>query len=65
MKMYPVFLIKHHTMRTYWGNGGEWSASCPGHFAPRERTPSTHWIGGWLVPRADLDVVVKRKFPFH
>jgi hypothetical protein len=27
-------------------DGGEWSASCPGRFTPRERTPGTHWIGG-------------------
>jgi hypothetical protein len=22
---------------------------------PRERAPGTHWIGGWVGPRADLD----------
>jgi hypothetical protein len=37
---------------------GEWSASCPGHF-----TPSTHWIGGSVGPRAGLDMVSKRKIP--
>jgi len=30
---------------------------------PREITPSTHWIGGWVGPRAVLDAVVKRKIP--
>jgi len=25
----------------------EWSASCPCHFNPRARIPSTQWIGGW------------------
>jgi hypothetical protein len=25
------------------------------HFTPRERTPGTHWIGGWVGPRASLD----------
>jgi hypothetical protein len=35
-------------------------------FAPRplyrrERAPGTHWIGGWVGPRAILDAVVKRK----
>jgi hypothetical protein len=44
-------------------NGGEWSASRPGHFKPRERAPRTHWIGGWVGPRAVLDAVVKRKIP--
>jgi hypothetical protein len=26
-----------------------------------ERTRGTHWIGDWMDPRADLDVVEKRK----
>jgi len=29
-------------------------------FTPRERAPGTHWIGGWVGPRA---VLVKRKIP--
>jgi hypothetical protein len=41
----------------------EWSTSRSGRFTPRERAPVTHWIGGWVGPRANLDVVVKRKFP--
>jgi hypothetical protein len=32
--------------------GGEWSASHPGRFTPRERAPRTHWIGGWVVPES-------------
>jgi hypothetical protein len=63
-------------VKTYWGvevqlhafltsarDGGEWSASRPGRFAPRERAPSTHYIGGWVDPRVVLDAVVKRKIP--
>jgi hypothetical protein len=42
-------------------DGGEWSASRPGRFTPRERAPGTHWIGDWVGPRAGLDVVVKKK----
>jgi hypothetical protein len=42
---------------------GEWSASRPSRFTPRERAPGTHWIGGWVGPRAVLDAVVKRKIP--
>jgi hypothetical protein len=34
-----------------------------GRFTPRERAPGTHWIGGWVGPRARLDAVVKRKIP--
>jgi hypothetical protein len=32
-------------------------------FTPRERAPGIYWIGGWVGPRAILDVVVKRKIP--
>jgi hypothetical protein len=42
--------------------GGKWSASRLGRFTPAERAPGTHWIGGWVGPRAGLDNVVKRKF---
>jgi hypothetical protein len=35
-------------------DGGEWSASRPGHFTPRERVPGTHWIGGWVSPRTEV-----------
>jgi hypothetical protein len=42
--------------------GGEWSVSRPGRFTPGERTPGTHWIGGWVSPIASLDDVEMRKF---
>jgi hypothetical protein len=35
----------------------------PAALPPRERAPGTHWIGGWVGPRAVLDAVVKRKIP--
>jgi hypothetical protein len=44
-------------------DGGEWSASHPSHFTPKERDPGIHQIGGWVGPRAVLDMVVKRKIP--
>jgi hypothetical protein len=44
-------------------DGGEWSASCPGRFTPRERAPGTHWIGVWVGSSAVLNEVVKRKIP--
>jgi hypothetical protein len=28
-----------------------------------EKKTNTHWIGGWMGPRAGLDAVVKRKIP--
>jgi hypothetical protein len=40
---------------------GELSASHPGRFTPRERAPGTHWLRGWVVPRAGLDAVEYRK----
>jgi hypothetical protein len=42
--------------------GGVWSTSRPCRFTPVERAPGTHWIGGWVNPRAGLDYVEKRKF---
>jgi hypothetical protein len=44
-------------------DGGEWSASHPGHLTPRETAPDTHWVGDWVGPRASLDMVLKRKTP--
>jgi hypothetical protein len=43
-------------------NGGEWSVSPPCRFTLGERAPGTHWIGGWVDPRAGLDDVEKKKF---
>jgi hypothetical protein len=64
-------------MKAYWGSGGivplilwppaldggEWSVSRICRFTPRERSPVTRWIWGWVGPRAVLNAVVKRKFP--
>jgi len=33
-------------------DGREWSDSCSGRFTPRERSPGTHWIGGWVRKKA-------------
>jgi hypothetical protein len=62
-------LTKHHAMKTYWGSGGigplglnlglhrgKWLHSHPGRF-----TAGTHWMGGWVGPRAGLHAV--RKLP--
>jgi hypothetical protein len=35
----------------------------PAHFTLRERASGTHWIGGWMCPRADTDMAVKREIP--
>jgi len=44
--------------------GGEWSASRPGSFTPRERAPGTHWIGGWVASRVVLDARHIKKWSF-
>jgi hypothetical protein len=54
--------VQTHIFLTLELVGGEWSASSPGRFTPGERTPGTHWIGGWVDLRAGLGDVVKRKF---
>jgi hypothetical protein len=62
MKAYGGVVVQIHIFLTSALVGGEWSASRPGHFTPGERAPGTHWIGGWVDPRAGLDDVEKRKF---
>jgi hypothetical protein len=39
----------------------ECSALRSDRFTLGERVPCTHWIGGWVGPRAGLDAVAKRK----
>jgi hypothetical protein len=54
--------IQLHTSLTSALDGGEWSASGPGHFISREGAPGTHWIGGWVGPRAVLDAVLGNEY---
>jgi hypothetical protein len=63
MKAYRGVEVQLYAFLTSVLGGGEWSASRPGRFTPKERTPDTHWIGGWVGPRAVLEVVVKWKIP--
>lgn len=41
-------------------DGGECSASHPGHFTPADRTPGANWMGNWVGPRTILDVLERR-----
>jgi hypothetical protein len=63
-------------MKTYWWSGGivphlldlgtrwKWVVSFTSQpLYPQRKSPGTHWIGGWVGPRAVLDMVVKRKIP--
>jgi hypothetical protein len=62
MKVYGEVDVEIHIFLNSTLAGDKWSASCPGRFNPGEITPCTHWIGGWVNPRADLDDVENRKF---
>jgi hypothetical protein len=45
------------------GTSWRWVVSfTPRPLYPRGKSHSTHWIGGWVGPRAGLDDVEKRKF---
>jgi hypothetical protein len=46
-------------------DGGGWSATPlpPVSLPPEKEPPRTHWIGGWVGPRAVLDAVSKKKLP--
>jgi hypothetical protein len=59
-----------------WGIGGiasrihnhgtRWTCDqlhAPAALSQGERTPGTHWIGGWVGPRADSDAMENRKIP--
>jgi hypothetical protein len=61
MKAYGGSDVWSHVFLTSTLDGGEWSASRPGHFPPREMTPGTHWIGSWVCPRTGPDDVEKKK----
>jgi hypothetical protein len=39
----------------------ELSASRPYRFTLGETAPGTHWIGGWVGPRAGVEAMEKRK----
>jgi hypothetical protein len=42
-------------------DGGEWSDLLRGRCTHEDRDFCTHYIAGWVVPRAGLDAVEKRK----
>jgi hypothetical protein len=54
-----VWLLLILNLGTKWG----WVVSIMPRprFTPGERTPSTHWAGGWVGPRAGLDAGARRK----
>jgi hypothetical protein len=48
-------------------DGGEWSVAPFGCFIAGETAPGTHFIGGWVGPRAGMDSMEKRRifYPFR
>jgi hypothetical protein len=46
------------------GNSWRWVVSFRPRplYTPRKEPPGTHWIGGWVNPRAGLDDVEKKQF---
>jgi hypothetical protein len=62
MKVYRGVDVQTHVFLTSVLHGDEWSASLACRFTPGERAPGTHWIGGWVNPRAGLDDMEKYKF---
>jgi hypothetical protein len=62
MKAYRGVDVYVHIFLTSALAGGEWSASRPGRFISGERAVGTHFVGGWVDPRAGLNDVEKIKF---
>jgi hypothetical protein len=54
-----VYLLLIHDLGTRWG----WVVNITPRprFTPGERTPGTHWTGGWVDPRAGLDTEARGK----
>jgi hypothetical protein len=50
MKAYGGVDVQIHVFLAYALAGNKWLASSPGRLAP-----CTHWIGGWMDPRAGLE----------
>jgi hypothetical protein len=59
------WVYRSHVFLTSAQVGGEWSASRPGRFSPKERAPGTHWIGGWAGPRDGLDDGREKSWPYR
>jgi hypothetical protein len=55
--------VQTHVVLTSTLAVGERSAPRPSRFTSGETAPVTHWIGGWVGPRTDLDDVKKIIIP--
>jgi hypothetical protein len=62
MKAYGGVDVQIHVFLTSALAEGEWSASRQVASTPGKKATGTHWIGGWVDPRAGPDDVERRKF---
>ena len=63
MKAHGEVEVQVHSFVTAALHRGERAAPRPGGFIPVERARVTHWIGGWVGPRAGVDDFEYRKIP--
>ena len=74
LSKYNGKIVPVHAMNAYQGrrviappfltsefDWGEWLLDTPAALPLWEGVPSTYWIGGWVGPRAILEVSQKRK----
>jgi hypothetical protein len=54
MKTYGGVDVQTHVFLISALVRSEWSASRPGRFTTGKTALGTHWIGGWVGPRAGL-----------
>jgi hypothetical protein len=62
MKTYGEVDVQTHVFFNSALVGNKWSASRPDRFTCKERASGTHWVGGWVGPKARLNDAEKRKF---
>jgi hypothetical protein len=59
MKVYRAAKVQLHSFTTSATDGWKVISLTPRPLPPRERAPGTNWIGGWVGPRVDVDVLEK------
>jgi len=60
MDVYKILDVKPEGKRLCRRHRHRWEDNIK---TPRERAPSTHWVGGSMGPRAGLDMMVRKQIP--